>query len=434
MAPVPSEPSGGRDSGGWALRYGLVGPRALYLHLPFCVSKCAYCDFPSWATRRGDPLMAGYARALARQVEALSRKGLLAACETAYLGGGTPSLLGPDALPPLVEKVASCSGLMGELTFEANPESLAEGLAAGAREAGATRVSLGVQSLDDGELACLGRAHDAREARRAVGLALSSGLSTSLDLMCAIPRQTDESWGRTLSAAVDLGVGHVSVYPLQIEEGTALERRLGDSDPAWNDPDVQADRMSQAERALTAAGLSRYEVASYARPGRACRHNLAYWQGLPYLGLGTGAASMVTRGGYRALRDLCPRLPGLARQTARVRLRVLAGRSEVASGATMPDGGLSDLDFEVEELTFRQALAEDLMLGARLAAGVDAGLLALSGQAFGDALSACLEEVQERGLALQATDGNLRPTERGWLLGNELYGALWGLASEDDRA
>lgn len=422
MRPVSGEP--------WGQRYHEGGLRALYLHVPFCLSKCAYCDFPSWATRRGDPLMGGYARALAAQVGALSDAGLLERCETAYLGGGTPTLLGAGCLAGLVGAAAACSGQVGELSFEANPEFLTEEALARAREAGATRVSIGAQSLDDGELRGLGRVHDAEVARRAVGLAVASGLDVSCDLMCAIPRQTDASWGRTLAGALSLGIGHASVYPLQIEEGTALGRRYAGQDPDFDDPDVQAARMEAAERAMGRAGLVRYEVASYALPGRECRHNLAYWTGLPYAGLGTGAAAMLTAEGYARLREsCCPQLPKLFPRTSRARLRVETGRSEMAGLAGLADGGLSRLDFEVEELTFREALAEDLMLGARLTRGLDPGLVAEAREAMGARLDEALGGCVARGL-LTERGGHLAPTERGWLLGNELYGALWDLADE----
>lgn len=414
----------------WEVRYHATGARALYLHVPFCASKCAYCDFPSWATRRDDPSLTDYARALAQQVGVVVEAGLLVRCQTAYLGGGTPTLLGAESLASLVGAAASCADGMGELTFEANPESLTEEVVGAARQAGATRVSLGVQSLDDGELRALGRIHDAATAREAVGLAVASGLDTSCDLMCAIPRQNDGSWAATLAGVLALGVGHVSVYPLQIEEGTALGRRYQGQDPAFDDPDIQADRMEAAGRALMGVGLSRYEVASYARPGKQCRHNKAYWTGLPYLGLGTGAAGMLALEGYERLRGTCcPQLPQVGEDVARVRLRVTTGRRELAGLADCPDGGLSQLDIEVEELTLREALAEDLMLGARLTEGLDPGLVAYAREAIGSRVDEALDQCVSEGL-LAEREGRLAPTEHGWLLGNELYGVLWGLAEE----
>lgn len=395
--------------------------KALYLHVPFCARKCAYCDFASWATGAGDPLMGACARALGDQLDEVASLGLLDGCETAYVGGGTPTLLGEKDLGRLVERVVALAA-PSELTCEANPDSLTDGVLASVRTAGATRLSIGVQSLDDGELAALGRLHDAACARDRVAAAVASGLDVSADLMCATPGQTDESWARSLAGVVSLGVGHVSVYPLQIEEGTALGRRWRDEDPAWNEPDVQATRMSRAQALLEGCGLHRYEVASYAHAGRECRHNKAYWTGSPYLGLGTGASSMLDLKGYLRLRAACPRLPEPPAGTARARLTVETPRRGLAA-----DARLAALSFSLEFLTGAQAAAEDLMLGARLVAGLDPALVSRARGLLGPRLDDTLSDLLARGL-LAERGGRLAPTERGWLLGNELYGALWDLA------
>ena len=398
------------------------GVKALYLHVPFCARKCAYCDFSSWAAPVGDPLMAAYARALERQVREIEALGLLEGCGTAYVGGGTPTLLGEKDLGSLVSAVRAAAPGIGELTCEANPDSLVDEVLLAVREAGATRLSVGVQSLDDAELAELGRLHDADCARERVSAAVASGLDVSVDLMCATPLQTDEGWARTVGGAVALGVGHVSVYPLQIEEGTALDARYADDPCPWNDDGVQATRMTQAQALLEGCGYHRYEVASYSIAGKECRHNIAYWTGAPYLGLGTGASSMLDLKGYLRLREACPRLPKPPSGVVRVRLTVRTGRRELAA-----DPLLSSLSFSLEFLTGPQAIAEDLMLGARLVAGLRPELVSQAREAFGSRLDATLEALLGDGL-LAERDGRLAPTERGWLLGNELYGALWDLA------
>ena len=394
---------------------------ALYLHIPFCARKCVYCDFASWATPAKDPLVGAYAHALGAQLEEAAALGLLGGCETAYVGGGTPTLLGAQRLGGLVEKVVDLAA-PSELTCEANPDSLTDEVLGAVRETGATRLSIGVQSLDDAELVELERLHDAACARERVAAAVASGLDVSLDLMCATPGQTPGSWVQTLEGAVALGVGHVSVYPLQIEEGTALDRRYADDPCAWNAPEVQAERMTQAQVILEGYGFARYEVASYARAGKACRHNKAYWTGRSYLGLGTGASSMLNLEEYLRLCTACPKLPAPPAATARVRLTVGTGRRELAEAP-----GLRDLSFSLEFLTEPQAVAEDLMLGARLTEGLAPALVsrarALFGARFDDTVAALLA----RDLLTEG-DGRLAPTEQGWLLGNELYGALWGLA------
>ena len=442
---------------GWLARWHEPAAGALYLHVPFCARKCAYCDFASWATAAGDPLMGAYAAALRAQLSEARAAGLLEGCATAYVGGGTPTLL-PDAeLGALVAAVREAAPGVAELTCEANPDSLLDTTLRTLISAGATRLSIGVQSLDDAELAALGRLHDARAARERVAAAVGTGLDVSVDLMCAIPHQTAASWDATLEGALALGVGHVSVYPLSIEEGTPLAARVAaerqatraaaaarasrpaaDPDyPPWNDPDVQADRMLRARDVAAAHGMARYEVASHALPGHECRHNLAYWTGVPYLGLGTGAASMLTREGYERLRAVAPQLPAPpsgAERAARARLTVTSGRRHVSAHPA-----LAEQAFDVEWLSAREVAAEDLMLGARLARGLDPALVSLAHA--------------EREVAALARGGYLgslgtgpddpffgssgpvpndpptyAPTDKGWLQGNALFARLWALA------
>ena len=415
MAALPYTAGGSCFAGGSAVAL------ALYLHIPFCARKCAYCDFASWATPAGDALMGAYACALGEQLEEAASLGLLEGCETAYVGGGTPTLLGEKDLGRLVEKIVAVAA-PSELTCEANPDSLSDEVLLAVREAGATRLSIGVQSLDDGELRELERLHDAACARERVEAAVATGLEVSVDLMCATPGQTPASWDRSLKGAVALGVGHVSVYPLQIEEGTPLDCRFADDPCAWNDPEVQAERMTEAQVALEARGYHRYEVASYARAGKECRHNKAYWTGSLYLGLGTGASSMLDLEGYLRLRLRCPRLPRPPEDAVRARLTVETGRRELAA-----DPRLSALSLSLEFLNEDQAVAEDLMLGARLVEGLRPELVVRARELFGARLDDTVDALLARGL-LAERDGRLVPTEQGWLLGNELYGALWGLA------
>ena len=366
--------------------------------------------------------MTSYAHALRRQLEELAALGLVEGCETAYLGGGTPSLLGEKDLGSLVAAVRSVAPGTAELTCEANPDSLSDEVLLALRDAGATRVSLGVQSLDDAELRELGRLHNAALACERARAAVASGLDVSVDLMCATPIQSEASWERTLSGAVALGVGHVSVYPLQIEEGTALDARYTDDPCPWNSPDVQAARMTKAQEMLEGYGFGRYEVASYARPGKECRHNKAYWTGVPYLGLGTKASSMLTLKCYLRLSRACPQLPAPPEGAVRARLTIESGARAIAEAPC-----LADLSFSLEFLTEPQAVAEDLMLGARLVEGLRPSLVSHARTLFGARFDDTVEGLLARGL-LAERDGRLAPTERGWLLGNELYGALWDLA------
>ena len=402
----------------WDERLHLSGVGAIYLHVPFCARKCAYCDFASWATDSSDEVVASYRDALACQLQEAAELGIVCDARTAYVGGGTPTLLG-ESLGEVVAAVRDAAPGIVELTCEANPDSLSDATIDAVTRAGATRLSIGVQSLVDGELAELGRLHDAQAARERVAAAVASGLDVSVDLMCAIPRQTSESWDETIRGALSLGVGHVSVYPLAIEEGTPLSRRVGDETPAWNDTDVQAERMTHAGDVLSGAGLARYEVASYAREGKRCLHNIAYWTGVPYLGIGTGAASMLTREGYERLRGVCGSLPVSPSDAARARLSCTTERQRL--------GRLRDAAFSVEFLSEREAAAEDLMLGARLACGLSAELVDHARSVIGGRVDDVLEGCVADGL-LAVSAGRLAPTDTGWLLGNELYGRLWDLA------
>lgn len=410
------------NANAWEARLERASAYALYLHVPFCAQKCSYCDFASWATRKGDPLMSAYVDALVSQVRELEDLGALEELRTAYIGGGTPSLLGAPALGRLV----ACASALGpeELSCEANPDSLGDDVIEALLSNGATRVSVGVQSLVDAELAELGRLHDAELAQERVRAAVDSGLDVSCDLMCAIPGQTDASWHETLEAAIALGTTHVSVYPLMIEEGTAFDRRYSNEDCDWNSDEAQACRMQKAQVELKRHEFNQYEVASYAKNRKVCKHNISYWTGQPYLGLGTKASSMLTLKLYLKLCEKCESLPAPPSGVSRARLTVKNSRSEIAC-----DPRVASLRFDIEFLTESQAAAEDLMLGARMRAGLDPGLVFHARRVL-PSLDECLGGLVADGY-LQTQGRRLAPTECGWLLGNELYERLWGLAPGD---
>lgn len=471
--------------------------RALYLHIPFCRAKCLYCDFDSRALTGCalEEAIGAYCEGLSAQVDAHGNAGELSAVETVYVGGGTPSLLG-GRLVGLVDYVRSyCEPV--EFTCEANPESFTLDLAQALRAAGVTRISLGVQSLNASELKAIGRIHSAEQAMLAVAQAKAAGFSTSCDVMCGLPGQTLDTFAETLRSLVALNPDHVSVYPLQLEEGTPLARMEEAGDVEVPDEDFQAQCMDLAAEVLEEAGYERYEVASYAKPGHRCRHNIAYWTGKPYLGLGRSAASMldVCKGECREARFIaCPdvqkgegsRMRGeplspkeenlLSRSDARrgeslsscpderngeslsAREESLSAREEglLSKGKALPPidanlsmGGLSSVrissdvarirfkqlddaggQFETEELSAREATAEDLMLACRMTDGISADLLARAARVIpDDELSFACQQAVEKGLAVW-DGGALRPTHLGWLEGNELFGIFWNLAYE----
>lgn len=471
--------------------------RALYLHIPFCRAKCLYCDFDSRALTGCalEEAIGAYCEGLSAQVDAHGNAGELSEVETVYVGGGTPSLLG-GRLVGLVDYVrAYCEPV--EFTCEANPESFTLDLAQALRAAGVTRISLGVQSLNASELKAIGRIHSAEQAMLAVAQAKAAGFSTSCDVMCGLPGQTLDTFAETLRSLVTLNPDHVSVYPLQLEEGTPLARMEEAGEMEVPDEDFQAQCMDLAAEVLEEAGYERYEVASYAKPGHRCRHNIAYWTGKPYLGLGRSAASMldVCKGECREARFIaCPdvqkgegsRMRGeplspkeenlLSRSDARRGESLsscpderneeglsaieegLSAREEglLSKGKALPPidanlsmGGLSSVrvssdvarirfkqlddagwQFETEELSAREAAAEDLMLACRMTDGISADLLARAmGIIPDDELSFACQQAVEKGLAVW-DGGALRPTHLGWLEGNELFGIFWDLAYE----
>lgn len=394
-----------------------MSTHSLYLHIPFCKRKCAYCDFTSFATLREDPLIMSYCLSLEKQLDEAAEIGLLDSVSTAYIGGGTPTHAGNSAVKLARHVADSCS--LSEFTVEANPESATLNLLSKLKDARVSRISLGVQSLNDAELAALGRVHDANTARAALDHAADLGFSVSTDLMCAIPLQTAASWLETLEGVLEAGVSHVSVYPLMIEEGTPFSAAVEAGEMAVPDDSCEADRMLEAEELLCSRGFVRYEVASYALPGSACLHNQTYWTGVPYLGLGTGASSMYNREDFNMLFQAFPQLGKPPAHAARIRLTCTTDHRQLVAHPA-----LSDQSFEVECLTPREALAEDLMLGARMGCGPSLELVSRARDVMGAELDDCLASLIHDGFLTEA----LAPTRKGWLLGNELYGRLWALA------
>lgn len=406
---------------------------ALYLHIPFCKSKCAYCDFDSRAMGEGcalDEAVATYCDALAAQIDAHGRAGDLAEVQTVYIGGGTPSLLGVRLVELVRRVLGYCDPV--EFTCEANPESFTAELARSLRAAGVTRVSLGVQSLQADELRVIGRIHSVEQALEAVSLAKGAGFSTSCDLMCGLPGQTLDAWRDTLKRVLLADPDHVSVYPLQLEEGTPLERLEAAGKIEVPDEDFQAQCMDIAAELLHAHSYERYEVASYAKPGHRCQHNIAYWTGVPYLGIGRSAASMCAATGDVSLL-LENTFDGTPDSESDGTSDGAAGRSSAnSSTARIRFTQLDDAgeEFDHEFLTPREAMAEDLMLACRMTDGIGPELLARAIRVIpADELSAACDRAVEWNLAAW-DNGALKPTHLGWLDGNKLFGIFWDLAAD----
>ncbi|MDM8000087.1 MAG: radical SAM family heme chaperone HemW [Dehalococcoidia bacterium] len=257
----------------------------LYVHVPFCVSKCAYCDFYSVCGRLD--LLSPYVDA----VHAEARVWAGMSFETLYIGGGTPSLLGVAGLQRLVRGLRDVFDLssLTEATIEVNPESASEESLRVAMDLGFSRVSIGAQSLSDHELRSVGRVHSARQAADAVHRAVQLGFSgVSADVIVGLPGQTAESVRCTLNGLVGLGVNHLSLYCMSLEEGNPLSVS---PPPDLPSDDLQADLFEEGRDILEGWGFIHYEVSNFCRPGRECLHNLNYWRGGEYVGLGPAAAS-----------------------------------------------------------------------------------------------------------------------------------------------
>lgn len=380
-------------------------PEHLYVHVPLCRTKCAYCDFFSVAEQDLPLSVDALTDALVNQTLAWGERGLaIRPLETLYIGGGTPSMLG-SALAGLVDAIATHVGLAtgAEVTVEANPDSLDDSLVALLAEAGVTRVSLGVQSFHDDVLRTLGRVHDATQAMHAARAVRDWNLALSIDLMCGIPGQSMGSWLASVEHAIATGAEHVSVYPLSLESGTPLAAEMLLGRFAEPDPDIAADMMIAGSEVLSREGFARYEVANYAKPGAQSRHNTAYWTGREYLGVGPGAHGMLTASTARAAGFIVPE------DAARVRYAI----------ACDLQAGLQPVSrVDVETLTAEEAAREDVMLGLRLTHGVDVALVERAG------VGAVLERLARTGLVERCGE-RWRLTEGGWLLGNEVFGDVW---------
>ena len=373
---------------------------ALYVHWPFCLSKCAYCDFNSHVRESVD--QARWRDALLRELDHFSALLPGATITSIFFGGGTPSLMPPETAAAVIDRAAASWTLApdAEITLEANPTSTEAARLEDFRAAGINRVSLGVQALDDDALKFLGRGHDAAEARQAVALAQRIMPRSTFDLIYARPGQTVEAWRDELGEALSFADSHLSLYQLTIEKGTPFWRQERDGAFALPDDDTGRALYDVTQEIMEAADFAAYEVSNHARGGDACRHNLAYWRYDNYVGIGPGAHGRITPAGEGRL---------ATRQHAAPESWLTA--VERAGHGTAETRSL-DPDEQAREM---------LMMGLRLAEGVS---------------EACLKErtgcdpdrvIDRDGLArlveagyLERRDGRLRATATGRPLLNSL--------------
>lgn len=369
------------------------GPLALYIHWPFCLAKCPYCDFNSHVRERipSERFIAALRKELAHEAARLGRRSLT----SIFFGGGTPSLMPPEGVAALIEDTRKLFDADPniEITLEANPTSVEAARLQGFRDAGVNRVSLGVQSLRDDALKMLGREHSAGQAVRALEMARKIFPRVTFDLIYARPGQSREDWRAELAQALDLVADHVSLYQLTIEDGTKFEGLFRQGKLVLPDEDLAAALYDDTTEVAARHGLSAYEVSNYAVPGAESRHNLTYWRYGDYLGIGAGAHGRLTLDG-QLLATRRHRAPEIWAEKV----------EQTGSGETSADP-LDRLDRS----------REMLLMGLRLAEGVSsAAFEARTGCVFADALDddvlqLCLEERYLR----QLTGGGLVATPSG---------------------
>lgn len=271
-------------------------PLELYIHIPFCVSKCKYCDFLSAPVGPGE--QAEYVKSLCRKIRSYAELAKAYRVISIFIGGGTPSILEEGQMEAVFHAIGEIfqTEASAEITLEMNPGTVSYEKLTAYRKMGINRLSIGMQSADDRELRALGRIHTYEEFLASYHMAREADFSNiNLDLMSAIPHQTRESYERTLRTAAGLAPEHISAYSLIIEEGTPFYEMYGEGRNASDLPDEDTERLmyEDTKRILREYGYHRYEISNYAKQGFECRHNLGYWERTEYLGIGTGAASLI---------------------------------------------------------------------------------------------------------------------------------------------
>lgn len=372
---------------------------SLYVHIPFCVSKCHYCGFYStlYENKRADQFLADLQTELKRRADLVQHRTF----RSIYIGGGTPTTLFPDQLTVLFaslrDRIRIDPG--AEVTIEANPNTLTADKLSHLKKQGVTRLSLGVQSFSDEILALLGRTHSARQARGAMSEARQAGFENiGIDLIFGIPGQTAQQWRKSLETAVSLRPEHISAYSLSVDDGSPLAREVAAGKDGLPDDDAVADMYATARTLLRDAGYHQYEISNFALTGRQCRHNVNYWDRGEYLGLGPGAWSFLGKRRFANVAD------------------VTEYSQRLRSGSATVDR---------EEVTDRlQAAREALFLGLRKTIGIDLERYGdLAGPRSRELLHGRIRELEGAGL-FRLENGTLSLTEKGMLLSNEALARL----------
>ena len=399
-------------------------PLSLYLHIPFCSLKCSYCDFNSYAGI--ESLMRPFVDALCDEMRLWAPFMADRHVGTVFFGGGTPSLLPLEEVERIMAAMRKAFDLApgAEVSFEANPGTVNRDYFRGLLTAGVNRISFGVQSFHDDELAALDRIHSAEEAKEAYRWAREAGFARiNLDLIYGLMEQPLDRWQATLEQAIALAPEHLSLYALTVEEGTKLAHDIERGRAPAPDGDMQAEMYEWSCERLASEGYRQYEISNWCRPGEECRHNLVYWRNGEWLGLGPGAHSHL--GGNRQGEDgnrgwRFADVYSPKQYIERVRETVEA----IGPSRVRPDAShlreMAQVAF-VEEQTAEMEIADTAILGLRLNEGLDVGEFERRfGRTLDEVYGPVLEETASLGL-LERENGCVRLTERGLLLANEVF-------------
>ena len=404
----------------------------LYVHIPFCVKKCAYCDFLSAPANVQERTL--YVDALAGEIRAGKEDYKNYRVSTIFLGGGTPSILDESEITRIFNALYETFDISdnAEITMEVNPGTVTEERAMLWKGCGVNRLSIGLQSVNDDELQMLGRIHTYRDFLNTWEIVRGAGFqNVNIDLISAIPGQTLESWCRTLRTAADLGPEHISAYSLIVEEGTLFYERYGDGTgcscgaensegkaagageaffPPRPDDDTEREIYRASERILAQYGYHRYEISNYAKEGYECRHNLGYWERKEYLGLGLGASSLINECRFHNTADM---------------KKYLECFGKSASDPRSMSGGVdcqTDIREEIEYLSQKDQMEEFMFLGLRKTEGISTEqFFAAFGKDICDVYGVQIKKLEEQGL-LKVSGQRVWLTERGTDVSNYVFG------------
>ena len=375
----------------------------VYIHIPFCASKCGYCDF--YSLEHCDKSIGKYQDALLRHIREAASTMAPYYIDTLYFGGGTPSYYGAKRLTEIFNALKRAGKVLksAEVTVECNPDSVSRRDLKMLKKEGVNRISLGVQSASDDLLKIIGRRHNFTQVKTAVKLIREAGFDNlSIELIYGLPNQTKGDWAETLAKVLDLEPDHLSCYGLKLEEGTPMYDEYKDS-PVIPSDDEQADMYLYAVETLTHYGYQQYEVSNFARRGKACRHNMKYWDMEDYLGFGPGAHSCIGSTRFSFVRDLQAYIKGVS--------------------------GQGDILDEYEKLDELDRAAEYLMLGMRRSRGISEEEYHKVYRSDFAPIEALLQEYEKDGWT-KKFDGRWCFTPSGFLVSNILIGSLWEAQAE----